>query len=192
MFMYKRCWPWLVIAGLCVIGAFSYISAQNTPKLQRGDYDSENSSPFNELLSENIRTIILSADSIQWLLIDPWVDNDSVTTLFGQPLGEILCSTIVRDSTINSRISEIVTSPMSFQQDSLTKESTFMPDFGAMFISPTDTVLVTYSLYCDICRFQCDDKLIDLNGEIIRKDLIATLKDIFPKDKFIRNLARKQ
>lgn len=67
-----------------------------------------------------------------------------------------------------------------------------MPDFGVMFITPSDTVLVSYSLYCDICRFQRNDELIDLNGEIVRKDLIAILKEIFPKDKFVRNLSRKK
>lgn len=190
--MHQRNWIWNLIAGLCAIGVFSYISAQNTYNLKGKDCDSENPSPFNELLSDDIRAIILSADSVQWMLIDPWVDNDSVTALFGQPLGEILCTTIVRDSILNDRVSVILTSPASFEVDSITKESTFMPDFGVMFITPSDTVLVSYSLYCDICRFQRNDELIDLNGEIVRKDLIAILKEIFPKDKFVRNLVRKK
>lgn len=184
--------PWLLIAGLCVIGTFSYLSAQNTSSITEEELESENPSPFNELLSENIRATILSADSVQWMIIDAWVDNDSVITMFGQPIGDILCSEIVRDSTINSRFSEILISPTSFQQDSLTKESTFMPDFGAMFITPSDTVFVSYSLYCDLCRFQRNDELIDLNGEMVRKDFIIALNDIFPKDKFVRNLARKK
>ena len=190
--MRQNKWLWSLIVGLCAIGAFSYISAQNISNLDNKDYESENPAPFNTLLSDNIRATILSADSVMWCLIDPWVDNDSVTALFGQPLDEILCATLVRDSVLIDRISEILTTPASFKVDSLTKESTFMPDFGAMFICSTDTVLMSYSLYCDICRFQRDDELIDLNGEIIRKDLIATLKEIFPKDKFVRNLARKR
>lgn len=190
--MSNKYWPWLLIAGLCVIGTSYCISAQNISKIAGEDLESENPSPFNELLSENIRATILSADSVQWMLIDSWVDNDSVIVMYGQPLGEILCSTIVTDSIINGSISEVLTSPASFQQDSVTKESTFMPDFGVMFITPSDTVLVSYSLYCDICRFQRHDELIDLNGEIVRKDLIAILKEIFPKDKFVRNLSRKK
>lgn len=119
------------------------------------------------------------------------MDNDSVTALFGQPFGEILCSEIVRDSILNSRITKVIISPETFHRDSLAKESTFLPDFGVMFITPTDTVLVSYSLYCDVCRFQNDDEMIDLNGESIRKDFIANFKKIFPKDKFVRNLYRK-
>lgn len=190
--MRQKKWLWSLIVGLCAIGAFSYISAQNTSNLNNKDCEAENPAPFNTLLSENIRATILSADSVTWFLIDPWVDNDSVTALFGQPLGEILSASIVRDSIINDRVSDIFTSAASFEVDSLTKESTFMPDFGAMFISSNDTVLVSYSLYCDICRFQRNDELIDLNGEIIRKDVVSALKEIFPKDKFVRNLARKQ
>lgn len=188
--MRKKYLLWLLIVGISIVGAFSYIKAQNTVQIQGEDLDSDNPSPFNELLSENIRATILSADSVQWILIDPWVDNDSVSSMFGQPLGEVLCSKVVCDSTINNQISETLTSPAAFQKDSLTKESTFMPDFGAIFITPSDTVVVSYSLYCDICRFQRIDELIDLDGEIIRKDLIGALREIFPKDKFVRNLVR--
>ena len=134
--MSNKYWPWLLIAGLCVIGTSYCISARNISKIAGEDLESENPSPFNELLSENFRTTILSAESVQW----------------------------ITDSIINNSISEVLTSPVSFQQDSVTKESTFMPDFGVMFITPSDTVLVSYSLYCDICRFQRNDELIDLNG----------------------------
>lgn len=190
--MRNKHWIWLIITIISIISTFSYISAKTSSNLTRGDIESENPSAFNELLSENIRTTIINADSVKWILIDPWVENDSITVLFGQPLGEVLFSTVVRDSTINIRFSEIITSPDAFRQDSLIKESTFMPDFGGLFMTPSDTVLVAYSLYCDICRFQRNEELIDLNGEIVRKDFIYVLKEIFPKDKFIRNIARKR
>lgn len=181
----------LIVISLCAIGTVTYMYSQNTSDKTGSGNKTVNPSPFNDLLSEKIRTTILSADSVQWMLIDPWIDNDSVTAMFGQPLGEVLVSSPVVDSILINDVSELLLSPTSFQQDSITKESTFMPDFSIMFIGPTDSVLVSYSLYCDICRFQNTDELLDLNGESIRKDFIRNLRIVFPKDKFVRSISRQ-
>lgn len=47
---------------------------------------------YNDLLPENVRTAILPADSLTWILVDPWIDNDSVAVanLFGECFGEYL------------------------------------------------------------------------------------------------------
>lgn len=64
----------------------SFAVAQGRPK---GEI-SENPSPYSELLPENYRATILSADTIEWMLIDGWVLNDSLIYSIGGPVGEIL------------------------------------------------------------------------------------------------------
>ncbi len=191
--MLKKYWRLLSFAVVIgTIGTTSYIAAQESASSVSDVASNENPTPYNNLLSENFRTTILSADSVKWLLIDPWAYGDSSNILLVESLGEILCSKTVIDSISINRISEVLTSYDSFRQDSLARESTFLPDFGAIFFTCNDTVTVSYSLYCDICRFQSDEDYVDLNGEYVREGFIENLRAVFPNDKFVRNLSRKK
>lgn len=133
----------------------------------------------------------MSADSVKGFLIDSWTPNDSITMMFGEAFGEVLQTKTVEDSLMVKSFSDMLVSPDSFQNEGMVKESTFMPDFAVLFISQRDSVIVSYSLYCDICRFQSRDEVIDLDGEKIRNEFIRSLKGVFPKDKFVRNISKR-
>lgn len=151
----------------------------------------ENPSPYSKLLPENYRATILSADTIEWMLIDGWVLNDSLIYSIGEPVGEILLRELMNDSISKENVKNLLLDPTSFQNDSIVKECTYVPDFGILFKSRTDSLLVSYSSYCDICRFQTDEDYYEFDGSLIRDDLFLILKNEFPKDKYVRNITRR-
>ncbi len=180
----------VTILVICIIGAIACVSAKSSYTYKTTD-NIVNDSPYSELLSENVRSTILSTDSLIWILVDPWIYNDSVANIWGEHFGEILCNKTTSCTFINENIKDLLVSQDSFQNDSIVKESVFMPDFGVIFKNSSDTVIVSYSLYCDICRFQTAERILDLNGEGIRNSFILNLKKVFPKDKFVRNISKR-
>lgn len=176
-----------ISAIIVLIGITSYVIAQDRPR----DVSEENPSPYLDLLPESYRTIILSSDSIEWMLIDGWCLDDSLVSRLGEPFGEILCKLRSNDSVTNAQVKDLLLSPESFQNDSIVKECTYIPDFGILFISETDSLLVSYSLYCDICRFQTKNEYWDFDGTLIRSELLKLLREEFPSDKFVRNITRR-
>lgn len=165
----------------------SFAVAQGRPK---GEI-SENPSPYSELLPENYRATILSADTIEWMLIDGWVLNDSLIYSIGGPVGEILLRKLAKDSIDTENVKNLLLDPTSFQNDSVVKECTYIPDFGILFKTGTDSLLVSYSSYCDVCRFQTVEDYYEFDGALIRDDLFLILKKEFPKDKYVRNITRR-
>lgn len=154
----------------------------------------QNNNPIlpQSCIPDKYSRIINQADSLQWTLIDSWTPIDSAINYLGnESVGEILQSKISTDSLLNKITKRVLLSPESFRNDSIIKESVFMPDFGILFIADTDSLLVSYSLYCDLCRFQNRDGYIDYNGENVRDELLILLKELFPKDKFVRNVTRR-
>lgn len=178
----------LIISSILLfVGISSYAITQ--AKTQ--DSAVENPSPYSDILPESYRVTILSADSIEWMIIDGWTPNDSSVSRLGEPIGEILCSHLSKDSVANDKIRDLLLSPSSFQNDTIVKECTYIPDFGVMFYSETDSLLVSYSSYCDMCRFQSKDGFWDFDGTSIRNELFLLLKAEFPKDKYVRNITRR-
>jgi hypothetical protein len=180
-----------IIIGLFIISLCPILFAKEVNTYTEPVVEHSNPIPYNDLLPDSIRTIILSADSLKWILIDSWSDSCSTVLKSGEPIGEILLCNIVVDSIQNERIKDILTSHDSFQNDSDIKESTFIPDFGIIFSSADKTVIVSYSLYCDLCRFQWRDQILDLDGEAIRTRFIKCLREAFPKDKFVRDISTR-
>ncbi len=173
------------IALSVIITSFAF--AQDRPK---GGMV-ENPSPYSELLPENFRATIISADTIEWMLIDGWVINDSLLYSLGEPVGEILLRKLAKDSIDIEHVKNILLNPTSFQNDSVVKECTYIPDFGVLFKMGEDSLLVSYSSYCDICRFQTSEEYYEFDGTLIRDDLFLILKKEFPKDKYVRNITRR-
>lgn len=176
-----------ILATILLIGIASYAIAQN----QSQDPTIENPSPYSNTLPEAYRAIILSADSVEWMIIDGWTPIDSLMFSLGEPVGEILSSHFSKDSIAKEQIKDLLLSPASFQPDKLAKECTYIPDFGVLFISGSDSLYVSYSTYCDMCRFQSKDEFWDFDGTLIRDDLFRLVKNEFPKDKYIRNITRR-
>lgn len=177
----------LISATVLLVGIASYAIAQNKSQ----DSNIQNPSPYSDTLPEAYRATILSADSIEWMLIDGWTPNDSLAIRLGEPVGEILSSHFSTDSIAKEQIKDLLLSLGSFQADSLVKECTYVPDFGVLFISCSDSLYVSYSTYCDMCRFQSKDEFWDFDGTLIRDDLFRLVKNEFPKDKYIRNITRR-
>lgn len=186
---YRR--AFLTVVILCVVGTCSYMSAHTEFIKDDKSIEQIVLSQSTEILPEKVRNIIMSADSVKGFLIDSWTPNDSITMMFGEAFGEVLQTKTVEDSLMVKSFSDMLVSPDSFQNEGMVKESTFMPDFAVLFISQRDSVIVSYSLYCDICRFQSRDEVIDLDGEKIRNEFIRSLKGVFPKDKFVRNISKR-
>lgn len=177
----------LILAAVLLIGIASYAIAQNRSQNPTVD----NPSPYSNTLPEAYRATILSADSVEWMIIDGWTPNDSLMFSLGEPIGEILGSHLSKDSIAKEQIKDLLLSPGSFQADSLVKECTYIPDFGVLFISGSDSLYVSYSTYCDMCRFQSKDEFWDFDGTLIRDVLFQLVKNEFPKDKYIRNITRR-
>lgn len=177
----------LILATVLLVGIASYAIAQNKSQ----DPTIQNPSPYSDTLPEAYRAIIISADSVEWMIIDGWTPNDSLMFRLGEPIGEILSSHFVKDSIAKEQIKDLLLSPGSFQADSLVKECTYIPDFGVLFISGSDSLYVSYSIYCDMCRFQSKDEFWDFDGTFIRNDFLKILRNEFPKDKYIRNITRR-
>lgn len=184
--MSKRLFFIIPIVSL-LFGLTSYVLAQE--KYQDSTF--ENPAPYSDALPDSYRVAILSADSVEWMIIDGWTPNDSSVFILGEPVGEILCSHKSNDSIANDKIRDLLLNPSSFQNDTVVKECTYIPDFGVLFYSKTDTLVVSYCAYCDKCRFQSWDGYWDFDGTSIRDELYRLLRDEFPKDKYVRNITRR-
>lgn len=134
--------------------------------------------------------IIDEADSIVWYLLDSMSED---TTMFDNDKnGEILmCGTDTLPERCDA-LKSTLTYPQSFKKNDMVKESTFLPDIAVSFYSKSSVVTFYYSFYCDVCRFKLDGKFKDADGDLIRKSVIQMACEIFPKDKYLRNLKRKE
>lgn len=184
----SRTRKWNIITVFVLVAlSVSFVFARDTVKGIQND----NPATTNSCIPETYASLICNPDSIQWVIIDPWTPSDSALVYLGnEPIGEILNSEISSNSRLNELTEEILLSPTSFQNDSIVKESVFMPDYGILYMADSDSLLVSYSLYCDLCRFQNKDGYIDYNGENVRDELLIILRELFPKDKFVRNVTR--
>lgn len=88
----------------------------------------ENPTPYSELLPENYRATILSADTIEWVLIDGWILNDSLIYSLGEPVGEILLRKLAKDSIGTENLKKLLLDPSAFHNDSVVKECTYIRD----------------------------------------------------------------
>lgn len=145
---------------------------------------------YSSIIPRVYLDIIEEADSIVWYLLDPMSED---TVLFDNDKnGEMLmCST----DTLQERrdaLKSTLAYPQSFRKNDMVKESTFLPDIAVYFYSKSSVVAFSYSFYCDVCRFKRNEKYQDADGELIRKSVIQMACEIFPKDKYLRNLKRKE
>lgn len=143
------------------------------------------------VISKSYIDIIEKADSIVWYLLDPMCEVDT-TAMQLQGYGEIL---LMQTDTVLDRCNALISTllyPGSFKKSDMVKESTFLPDIAIRFFSTDSVVTFSYSFYCDLCHFECDGKYQEIDGEMIRKSIIAMASEVFPNDRYIRNLKRKE
>lgn len=141
-------------------------------------------------ISRDYLDIVESADSIVWYLLDP-MSEDS-TALQKNKMGEILlCKTDTLEERCNA-LKSTLTYPQSFAKSDIVKESIFLPDVAICFFSEKSLVTFSYSFYCGICRFERDGNYQNTDGELIRKSIIQMACEVFSKDRYLRNLKRKE
>lgn len=141
------------------------------------------------IISRDCLDIIEESDSIVWHLLDPMSEDSTVLRM--DNMGEILLS---KTDTLEERCNALKSTlayPQSFVKSDMVKESTFLPDVAVCFYSKNGVATFSYSFYCDICRFEKDGIYQDTDGELIRQSIIQMACEVFPKDKYLRQLKRK-
>lgn len=133
---------------------------------------------------------ITKSDSVVWHLLDPMSDDSASCKIAGA--WEILCSQTDSVPANVKAIKSILTDTASWTKSPMVKESTFLPDVAIEFISKSSNIVFMYSFYCDLCRFCRGEDFQELDGELIRKAVIQTVAEIFPSDRYIRNLKRRE
>ena len=135
--------------------------------------------------------VIEKADSVKWFLIDAFVSEEQLTNLPNLE-GEILSCEIDYNPNRIGALKTTLLYPNSFEQKDYVKECTFMPDVAVEFVHQSDTVFVAYSFYCDMVRFIKSDLYKEYDGELIRKSMLVFASEVFPKDKYLRTLKRRE
>lgn len=142
------------------------------------------------IVPANIRAIIQNCDTVKWMLLDPMANKEDSTIKVLEGAGEILREET--DTAAESRMQLVATlvSPYSFEKDSVLKNCTFLPDIAIEFIKNDSNAMVSYSFYCDVCRFSQGESYVDFNGETVRDDILRMALGQFPKDRYLRKLAK--
>lgn len=141
------------------------------------------------VVAEKYLKVIGSPDSLSVVLIDPWVED---ATDWMDGYGEILSTSIVKDVKVVEEVSKLLSDPKSFEIHELVKDCTHMPDAVLIFHSKKGDVRVSYSSYCDIFRFAQGEDYEELEGEHIRLQFLEFLKRVYPKDRYIRTLIKRE
>lgn len=133
--------------------------------------------------------VIENSDSIRWFLLDP-MSEDSLFCLHG--LGEVL--DIVKDTVEERKDACIATLSYgkSFVKSDMVKECTFLPDVAIFFYAKGQRVDFAYSFYCDLCRFIRGDMYQELDGELVRSTILQMACEVFPRDRYLRQIKRRE
>lgn len=173
----------------CIFCIFSFLLFANCNAQSKQVKDINDDS--KSVISKSYIDIIEKTDSIVWYLLDPMCEVDT-TAMQLQGYGEIL---LMQTDTVLDRCNALRSTllyPSSFKKSDIAKESTFLPDIAIRFFSTDSVVTFSYSFYCDLCHFECDGKYQEIDGEMIRKSIITIASEVFPNDRYIRNLKRKE
>ena len=173
----------------CIFCIFSFLLFVNCNAQSKQVEDINDDS--KSIISKSYIDIIEKTDSIVWYLLDPMCEVDT-TAMQLQGYGEIL---LMQTDTVLDRCNALKSTLLytdSFKKSDMVKESTFLPDIAIRFFSTDSVVTFSYSFYCDLCHFECDGKYQEIDGEMIRKSIITIASEVFPNDRYIRNLKRKE
>ena len=141
------------------------------------------------VVPENYLKVMNSADSITFIMIDPWVE-DAKDWMDGY--GEVLSKVTIKDKGIIQSAYTLFSDPKSFEIHDIVKNCAHMPDAVIVFHSKKGDVKVSYSFYCDVCRFAQGEKYDEFDGEIIRAKFLNILKSAYPKDRYVRYLVKRE
>lgn len=141
------------------------------------------------VLPEAVVKIIENSDSVSWCLLDPNAP-DSVCNSYAR-IGECLMEV---PDTCEDRVNAMkatLTYSKSFENKTISKDCTYLPDLACVFYSSNGSLTFSYSFYCDLCRFECEGTKKEYDGELVRDAIIQIALEIFPKDRYLRRIAGK-
>ena len=141
------------------------------------------------VVPENYLKVIKSADSVSFVMIDPWVE-DAKDWMDGY--GEVLSWVTIKDKGIIQSAYNLFSDPKSFEIHDVVKNCAHMPDAVIIFHSKKGDVKVSYSFYCDVCRFAQGEKYDEFDGETIRKEFLEVVQKAYPKDRYVRYLIKRE
>lgn len=137
----------------------------------------------------NYLKVMKSADSVSIVMIDPWVE-DAKDWMDGY--GEVLSLVTTKDKGIIQSAFTVFSDPKSFEIRDVVKNCTHMPDVVIIFHSKKSDVKVSYSFYCDVCRFAQGEKYDEFDGEAVRKKFLEVVQKAYPKDRYVRYLIKRE
>lgn len=141
------------------------------------------------VVPENYLKVMEMADSITFLLIDPWVED---ATDWMDGYGEILGRVTVKDKEVVKAANSLLGNPESFEVHDVVKNCVHMPDFVIIFPSKKGDVKVSYSFYCDVCRFAQGEKYVEFDGEAVRLKFLELVRKAYPNDRYVRYLIKRE
>lgn len=141
------------------------------------------------VVPDNYLKIMKTADSVSFVMIDPWVE-DAKDWMDGY--GEVLSKVTIKDKGILQSAYNLFSDPKSFVIRDVVKNCTHMPDAVIIFHSKNGDVKVSYSFYCDVCRFAQRETYDEFDGDIIRKKFLELVQKAYPKDRYVRYLIKRE
>lgn len=141
------------------------------------------------VVPENYLKVMKSADSVSFVMIDPWVE-DAKDWMDGY--GEVLSQVASKDKEIIQSAYNLFSDPKSFEIHDVVKNCAYMPDVVIIFHSKKADVKVSYSFYCDVCRFAQGEQYDEFDGETIRKKFLEVVRKAYPKDRYVRYLIKRE
>lgn len=141
------------------------------------------------VVPESYLKVMKSADSVCFVMIDPWVE-DAKDWMDGY--GEVLNEVTLKDKKIILSAYDLLSDPKSFEIRDVVKNCVHMPDVVIIFHSKNGDVKVSYSFYCDVCRFAKNETYDEFDGELIRSKFLEIVRKAFPKDRYVRYLIKRE
>ena len=152
--------------------------------------DATPSDSTKSVVPEEYLSVISASTSVKWYLTDAFTDNAESSDVL-KDCGEVLASAAEDKIARRDAIVETLIFPGSFVIHEFVKDCTFMADVAIEFTAGSETVLVMYSFYCDVCRFYKAGKYVDFDGELVRGSVLQMALEMFPNDKYLRRLKRR-
>ena len=141
------------------------------------------------VVPENYLKVIKSADSVSFVMIDPWVEDAKDWT---DGYGEVLSWATIKDKGIIQSAYNLFSDPKAFEIHDVVKNCAHMPDVVIIFHLKKGDVKVSYSFYCDVCRFAQGERYDEFDGETIRMKFLEIVQKAYPKDRYVRYLIKRE
>ena len=98
----------------------------------------------------------------------------------------------IKQKDLIKRSYNLFADPESFKISNLVKNCVHMPDAVIVFHYKNNQIKVSYSFYCDMCRFTNGDDDVEFEGERVLLKFLELVQQAYPKDRYIRYLIKRE